>query len=286
MERTAYLFQASLIFLWWLLISLRSEVYEVFAYASISKEAFFNLLIPDLALLGVLSLVRAYVGGRELGLIILGAFAYATLFCVNASVSGGDGLIPTLTMAFGLIFNVFLCYPTWFMRRSSTRSLRANGIKTGIQIFSFWLTFLGVFPFVIQWATLGLPTTWPPFGLCIAGSLLFGLFSILGLSSAFVMVRHGEGTPLPFDATNKLVVVGPYQFVRNPMAIAGTGQILAIALILMSLPIAIYALVGALAWHWVIRPIEEVDLLKRFGNAYQSYRAQVFCWLPLKRRNP
>ena len=58
------------------------------------------------------------------------------------------------------------------------------------------------------------------------------------------MVRDGEGTPLPLDQTNRLVVSGPYYYVRNPMAIAGIGQGLSVALIFQSLPVGIYSLLG------------------------------------------
>ena len=94
------------------------------------------------------------------------------------------------------------------------------------------------------------------------------------------MVRDGAGTPLPLDQTNNLVVTGPYQYVRNPMAIAGVGQGLAIAIVFQSVPILIYSLLGALVWHLVVRPIEERDMAQRFGESYLRYRQRVSCWIP------
>lgn len=43
----------------------------------------------------------------------------------------------------------------------------------------------------------------------------FVAFGSLGLGSGFAMARAGEGTPLPMDAPRRLVVVGPYRFVRG-----------------------------------------------------------------------
>ena len=279
MGNTAYLFQAALICIWWISISVSDGIYQIFAYESISKTTFFNLLVPDIILLGLLSLIRAYVNKRDLGLIILGAFAYATLFCVNASITSQDGAIPTLTMLFGLVFNVFLVYPTTFLKRSSGSTFTINLLKTSVQIVSFWFLFLGIFPFIILWSLRGWPLMWSASTLPFAG-LLFVAFSCLGLSSAWTMVRHGDGTPLPLDATNRLVVAGPYRFIRNPMALAGFGQIAAVALAFQSVSVFIYGLIGAIAWHVIVRPIEEKDLVEKFGETYLAYRSQVRCWIP------
>ena len=59
--------------------------------------------------------------------------------------------------------------------------------------------------------------------------VLFVVFSSIGVWSAVVMSRIGKGTPLPLDHASDLVVVGPYKYVRNPMAVSGIGQGLAVA---------------------------------------------------------
>ena len=99
------------------------------------------------------------------------------------------------------------------------------------------------------------------------------------------MVRDGGGTPLPLDQTNHLVVSGPYRYVRNPMAVAGIGQGLAIAIMFQSIPVFVYSIVGGLAWHLVVRPIEERNMVERFGEAYEDYRRRVSCWIPTFRNN-
>lgn len=76
MKGTAYLFQASLIIVWWISISINHEFYELFAYSKVTKVAYFALLVPDFLLLGILSLIRAYFVKRDFSLIILGAFAW------------------------------------------------------------------------------------------------------------------------------------------------------------------------------------------------------------------
>ncbi len=280
MLNTAYIFQASLILVWWVLISFNEHIYEIFSYSSISKESYFNLLIPDILLLGILSIVRSYRSSRDISLIILGAFAYATLFCINASIIGLDGFIPTSIMIFGFIFNMFLCYPSYFIRESSSTSVIRNGLKTMVQIVSFWSIFLGIIPFLIlQSIGKGINFTEDWTVIVLSISLLI-LFSVLGLFSAFHMVKNGSGTPLPLDATKTLVTTGPYSVVRNPMAVAGFGQIISISIYFSSIEILVYAFIGALGWNYIVRPIEENDLKQKFGRPYEEYCKTVKCWVP------
>ena len=71
---------------------------------------------------------------------------------------------------------------------------------------------------------------------------------------------------------------------RQSVAMAGIGQGVAIAWIFQSIPVLIYALLGALVWHLVVRPIEERDMIRRFGNVYLQYRQRVSCWIPTFRK--
>jgi protein-S-isoprenylcysteine O-methyltransferase Ste14 len=46
----------------------------------------------------------------------------------------------------------------------------------------------------------------------------------------------------------------------------------------------IYSVLGAAIWHFVVRPIEERDMARRFGESYLEYRRYVSCWIPTIRR--
>lgn len=94
------------------------------------------------------------------------------------------------------------------------------------------------------------------------------------------MARRGGGTPLPIDAASRLVVDGPYRFVRNPMAIAGLAQALGVAIAIGSWMTLVYVAIGAAIWQWVVRPGEEPQLLRQFGGSYAAYRNAVRCWIP------
>ena len=152
---------------------------------------------------------------------------------------------------------------------------------TLVQIAGFWWFFLFAVPPLLVTLERGLGSE--PFevaGQAVAGwSLLVG-FSALGLWSGMTIAARGAGTPLPFDATNRLVIDGPYAYVRNPMVIAGLGQGASVGLLLGSWVVFTYVGLGAAIWQWIVRPAEERDLLAAFGDSYTAYVRQVRCWIP------
>ena len=77
--------------------------------------------------------------------------------------------------------------------------------------------------------------------------------------------EQGAGERLPAAMTNRLVIAGPYRFVRNPMALAGIVQGAAVGLMMSSWLVVAYALAGSLLWNYAVRPLEEADLETRFG---------------------
>ncbi|MEM7574510.1 MAG: isoprenylcysteine carboxylmethyltransferase family protein [Bacteroidota bacterium] len=166
----------------------------------------------------------------------------------------------------------------WF-RPARSKNSYWNLIKTLFQTAVFWFIFLYLLPSAIYFLeeTYKVVGYSPPRMLSIA---LLILFSFLGLWSGVIMSWQGKGTPLPTDCPNQLVIQGPYHYVRNPMAVAGIGQGVAVGLLFGSYLIVAYAIAGAFLWHWLVRPVEEKDLLDRFGKAYIAYQAKVKCWIP------
>lgn len=152
---------------------------------------------------------------------------------------------------------------------------------TGAQLVFFWGTFLALIPL----ALLVLEQRWQlhaeaPLGVRVAGFALLVAASGLGLWSAWSMSTRGQGTPLPSRTAQRLVVAGPYRFVRNPMALAGIAQGAAIGLMMSSWIVVLYALAGSVVWNTFVRPAEEADLEARFGEEFAAYRAAVPVWVP------
>ncbi|MFM1870892.1 MAG: hypothetical protein RL398_314 [Planctomycetota bacterium] len=154
-------------------------------------------------------------------------------------------------------------------------------LHTLVQMVVFWSTFLWLLPAVVARLarTYQLPQ-WSAPWLAPLGIALFAAMSGLGIASAWVMSTRGRGTPLPMATASELVVLGPYRWLRNPMAVAGIGQGVAVGLWRSEPAVVIYALLGALLWHFGARPSEERDLLARFGEPYRRYRERVPLWLP------
>ena len=156
-------------------------------------------------------------------------------------------------------------------------------LKTLAQAAVFWFVFLALLPAAVvalehslgfgRWRFDGPATVW-------GGSVLFVLGGSLGLTSGVVMAVRGRGTPLPSDCPRELVVGGPYRHIRNPMAVAGLAQGVAVGVALGSPAVIVYALLGGPLWHLFVRPWEEADLERRFGEPYCRYRAAVRCWRP------
>ena len=162
-------------------------------------------------------------------------------------------------------------------RESKPASTRWILLKTVLQMVVFW----GVFLFLLPWAVVSAePAAWRSGGLPWVGAAVFAFGAVLGPASAAVMAVRGRGTPLPSDCARELVVAGPYRFVRNPMAVAGLAQGVAVGLFLGSPAVVGYAALGGPVWNLFVRPWEEADLERRFGDSYRRYKSAVRCWVP------
>jgi protein-S-isoprenylcysteine O-methyltransferase Ste14 len=94
----------------------------------------------------------------------------------------------------------------------------------------------------------------------------------------------GEGTLAPWDPTRRLVVQGPYAYVRNPMITGVLAVLLGEAALFGSPALAVWFwtfFVLNAAWFVVY---EEPGLVDRFGAEYREYRRNVPRWIP--RRTP
>ncbi|WP_081733316.1 methyltransferase family protein [Paenarthrobacter nicotinovorans] len=171
--------------------------------------------------------------------------------------------------------------PFAFRPASTRRGTAANVAATMGQLVLFWGFFLVVVPSLLSWleqrwqVAVTFPSAAAPTGLA-----LLVLASFLGIASAVTMSSTGGGTPLPSSMPNRLVIAGPYKWVRNPMAVAGISQGAAVGMMLGSWLVVAYAVLGSLLWNYAVRPHEEADLEHRFGAEFQRYRESVRCWVP------
>jgi protein-S-isoprenylcysteine O-methyltransferase Ste14 len=109
----------------------------------------------------------------------------------------------------------------------------------------------------------------------IAGMLLLIIGLLLFLSSFRRFTAEGEGTLAPWDPPQRLVVSGPYGYVRHPMISGVVLIVFGEALVLQSESQLMWAL-WFLAINFVYIPLLEEPLLeRRFGPEYVDYRRHV-----------
>lgn len=132
----------------------------------------------------------------------------------------------------------------------------------------------GVVPWLIlrndHSRTTGTPLGWPV--------LLFGASVLLWCVRDFHVI--GKGTLAPWDPPKKLVTVGLYRFVRNPIYVGVVGFVVGWSLIAGSRPVAVYAAVLAVGFHVRVIFYEEPTLARLFGDEWYRYSANVTRWWP------
>jgi protein-S-isoprenylcysteine O-methyltransferase Ste14 len=130
----------------------------------------------------------------------------------------------------------------------------------------------------LSWAGIGRPAAlgWPQ----IAGVTVGSIGAVVALWCVFAFVWIGRGTPAPFDPPRRLVIRGPYRFVRNPMY-CGAGLALAgAALFYQSVLLLVYGGVFLLAAHLFVVYYEEPTLRQSFGPEYAAYCQHIHRWWP------
>jgi protein-S-isoprenylcysteine O-methyltransferase Ste14 len=117
----------------------------------------------------------------------------------------------------------------------------------------------------------------------VAGMAIAAIGGAIALWCIFTFVALGRGTPAPFDPPRRLVVRGPYRYVRNPMYIGAALALLGAAIVYRSAALALYALAFLLVLHAFVLWYEEPTLRRIFGAEYEAYTGAVRRWLPLPR---
>jgi protein-S-isoprenylcysteine O-methyltransferase Ste14 len=118
----------------------------------------------------------------------------------------------------------------------------------------------------------------------VAGMLLGAAGAALALTCILTFVFVGRGTPAPFDPPRRLVVRGPYRFVRNPMYLGAGLALAGAALFYQSIPLLGYAGVFLLITHLFVVLYEEPTLRRTFERDYEAYCRQVGRWWPVRPR--
>ena len=145
---------------------------------------------------------------------------------------------------------------------------------------------VGVIPlWLIRTVLAAYDTRWPAGASWVWPARLLGVAVVLAGLALFVwcvtlFARRGRGTIMPWDPTQRLVVAGPYRHVRNPMISSVLFMVAGLALLRGSALTSALALFFFVVNHFYFIASEEPGLLKRFGESYLTYKANVPRWLP------
>lgn len=114
------------------------------------------------------------------------------------------------------------------------------------------------------------------------GWIVISIGALITIGCIFEFAWRGIGTPAPFDPPRRLVISGPYRWVRNPMYV-GMGIILlgegiTFPRLMNTMLIMIVTLWCALTLF--ILGFEEPTLRAKFGEDYIEYCKNVRRWIP------
>lgn len=146
--------------------------------------------------------------------------------------------------------------------------------------------FLGILPYVLVTtsarldARLGLPSISAGALTIILGILLIGGGFLLGWWSNIAQMTIGRGTPLPMMPTQKLLVVPPFTYCRNPMTLGTFLAYLGIAVLIGSISGIFLVLLFIMLLVVYLKLVEEKELEARFGEEYLAYKRNTPFMIP------
>jgi protein-S-isoprenylcysteine O-methyltransferase Ste14 len=168
------------------------------------------------------------------------------------------------------------CFPRFFRR---------VGFFTYVLPFITWLP-VALITYSLRDVLLSLRTELPSI-VHIIGALIFILGAglqtwTLALLSLPVIMGMPEVTK---SVPDKLVTTGPFAVVRHPTYLSHTLMLLGLFLWTSVSALGIVTLFDTLVINIAVIPLEERELLERYGNEYEIYRRKVTSrLLPLRRQ--
>lgn len=159
-----------------------------------------------------------------------------------------------------------------------------ESLSNQLRSFILPVTILLIIPGFILWLErlrigwgLGLPWDWL---VALVGAAVMGSGLYLLVSCIRLFIDVGRGTLAPWSPTKKLVAVGPYCYMRNPMISGVWITLLGETIVFGSLGIFLEFVLFWAVNHVYFVLSEEPGLVKRFGDEYLVYKRNVPRWIP------
>jgi len=183
-----------------------------------------------------------------------------------------------------LIFVSAITISGYFRRKADrdsgeqvSRSVDGKVLFTIIRIAGLFLWFIPIAyvvnPDLVAWSKIGLPETirWAGVGI--------GVLVVLGLYWLFSSIGTGITPTSATRKEHKLSTSGPYHFIRHPLYTFGTTFFVALGLIADNWFISLLGLVTFIVMA-IRTPMEEANLIEKFGDEYREYMKQTGRFLP------
>jgi len=158
-------------------------------------------------------------------------------------------------------------------RRRENPLLIAGRAVIGLPLFVAILLYL-LNPRWMAWAEFALPS-WGRW----VGAVL-GLVAVPAALWVFTSIGRNVSETVLTKRDHALVTTGPYRWIRHPLYTTGAVLLLAIGLMAANWFILLFALLAIVSLRLAVIPLEERELVNKFGDEYRRYMATTGGLLP------
>jgi protein-S-isoprenylcysteine O-methyltransferase Ste14 len=171
----------------------------------------------------------------------------------------------------------------WIPVHFGTKIFRKLGLLTYVMPLVTW-TPLAYLMYVNRGFLLQFKTDFPTV-LNFIGVILFVLGTLLNIWTGRLLTLWGLiGLPeISGKKKNRFVKEGPFKVIRHPTYLAHTLMILGIYLYTKVIAVGIVALLDFIVINTAVIPLEDKELLRRFGDEYNQYKKKVPEFFPVIR---
>jgi len=162
-----------------------------------------------------------------------------------------------------------------------------RGLSLALRSILWTLLLPGFFAGYLPWRYFGLSAVafrWRD-PLHLAGAALVASGTALLIACIWEFARRGRGTLSPADPPKELVVQGLYRYVRNPMYLSVLTIVFGEILLTRSVELLVYWLAFFTAANLFVMGYEEPTLRRQFGESYETYKRDVWRWIPGRARS-
>jgi protein-S-isoprenylcysteine O-methyltransferase Ste14 len=116
----------------------------------------------------------------------------------------------------------------------------------------------------------------------VIGVIAITLGGFLAFWTIIAQIKLASGTPFPMLPTQKLLIVGPFKYCRNPMTLGTVTAYAGVAIWVGSFTALLAVVIFALMLIIYLKLLEEKELEMRFGQEYLVYKKNTPFILPIR----